>query len=156
MDPHTPHKLFATKYCFLIPGDDTSFFFFLSFFFGFLLFYVVISFYKFILLLLLLLLFFFFFFSWKLFFIFSCSRMFRNVPCSGFYRRPRHPHASGNFCIRIFSLAGYGFRPHISGEYGIRNRNFFNPPSNALQSGYLTIIPRGRVGYEMRDSQRGA
>ena len=24
------------------------------------------------------------------------------------------------------------------------------------QSGYLTIIPRGRVGYEMLDSQRGA
>ena len=40
------HKLFATKYCFLIPGDDTSFFFFISFSFGFLLFYVIINFYK--------------------------------------------------------------------------------------------------------------
>ena len=25
-----------------------------------------------------------------------------------------------------------------------------------LQKGYLTIIPRGHVGYEMIDSQRGA
>ena len=87
MDPHSPHKLFATKYCFLIPGDDTSFFFFISFFFGFLLFYVIISFYKFILLLLLL--FFFFHENYFLFFhVQECSRMFRNVPCSRFYRRP--------------------------------------------------------------------
>ena len=106
VDPHLPHKLLETKYCFLIPGDDTSFFFFISFFFGFMLFYVIISFYKnyyyyyyyyycyyylFIYL-------FYFIFWWKLFFIFSCagmlrdfpecSGMFRNVPCSGFYRRP--------------------------------------------------------------------
>ena len=27
MDPHSPNKLIATKYCFLILGDDTSFFF---------------------------------------------------------------------------------------------------------------------------------
>ena len=46
MDPHSPNKLFATKYCFLILGDDTSFFFFISFSFGFLLFYVIINFYK--------------------------------------------------------------------------------------------------------------
>ena len=30
MDPHSPNKLFVTKYCFLILGDDTSFFFFIS------------------------------------------------------------------------------------------------------------------------------
>ena len=35
MDPHSPNKLFATKYCFLILGDDTSFFFFISLFFVF-------------------------------------------------------------------------------------------------------------------------
>ena len=81
MDPHSPHKLFATKYCFLIPGDDTSFFFFISFFFGFLLFYVIISFYKFILLLLL-----FIFFFMKIIFYFF---MFKNVPgCSGMFRVP--------------------------------------------------------------------
>ena len=33
MDPHSPNKLIATKYCFLILGDDTSFFFFISLFF---------------------------------------------------------------------------------------------------------------------------
>ena len=32
MDPHSHKKFIATKYCFLILGDDTSFFFFLSFF----------------------------------------------------------------------------------------------------------------------------
>ena len=53
MDPHSPNKLSATKYCFLILGDDTSFFFLIiSVFFVFLLFYailcyfVIISFYK--------------------------------------------------------------------------------------------------------------
>ena len=36
MGHHSPKKIIATKYCFLILGDDTSFFFFLSFFlFGF-------------------------------------------------------------------------------------------------------------------------
>ena len=136
MDPHSPHKLFATKYCFSYPEMiRVSFSLFLSFsvfcYFTLLLVFINLFYYYYF--------FIFFFFSWKLFFIFSYSRMFRNVPCSGFYRRPRHPHASENFCIRIFSLAGYGFRPHISGEYGIRNRNFFNPPSNALQSGYFLI-----------------
>ena len=97
MDPHTPHKLFATKYCFLIPGDDTSFFFFLSFFFGFLLFYVVISFYKFILLLLLLLLFFFFFFFMKIIFYFF---MFKNVPECSVFRVLSTPAPST--CIRKF------------------------------------------------------
>ena len=32
MDPHSPKKFIATKYCFPILGDDTSFFFFLCFF----------------------------------------------------------------------------------------------------------------------------
>ena len=32
MDPHSPKKFIATKYCFLILGDNTSFFFFISFF----------------------------------------------------------------------------------------------------------------------------
>ena len=95
MDPHSPNKLFATKYCFLILLNDTSFFVFIYFFF-FLLFALLLIFTKIILLLLL-------FFFLKFFFLFfhvpgcsgifrnvlACSRMFRNVPCSGFYRRPR-------------------------------------------------------------------
>ena len=45
--PWTPsNNLFATKYCFLMPADDTSFSFFFSFSFRFLLFYVIINFYK--------------------------------------------------------------------------------------------------------------
>ena len=85
MDPHSPNKLFATKYCFLILRDDTSFFFLIiSVFFVFLLFYailcyfVIISFYKnyFIIIIL------FYFFSWKLF-------LFFHVPgCSGMFRVP--------------------------------------------------------------------
>ena len=85
MDPHSPNKLFATKYCFVILGDDTSFFFLIiSVFVVFLLFYailcyfVIINFYKnyFIIIIL----FNQFFFSWKLFLIFhapGCSGMFR-------------------------------------------------------------------------------
>ena len=77
MDPHSPHKLFATKYCFLILGDDTSFFFFISFFFGFLLVFIKI--------ILLFFIYFYYFFSKKIIFIFSCSGMFRHVPeCSVF------------------------------------------------------------------------
>ena len=75
MDPHSPNKLFATKYCFLILGDDTSFFFFISLFFVFLfwLFHFVINFYKnyFIIIIL--------FFHENYFYFF----LFRNVPCSG-------------------------------------------------------------------------
>ena len=43
--------------------------------------------------------------------------------------------------IRIFLnpqlfLSGYGFRPHVSGESGIRIRNFFNPLSRVEIFGY--------------------
>ena len=45
MDPHSPNNQFmlATKYCFLILGNDTSFFFFFSVFFIFMLSYFVIT-----------------------------------------------------------------------------------------------------------------
>ena len=69
MDPHSPNKFFATKYCFLILVDDTSFFFF----------FVIINFYKhhFIILI-------FFFFHEKNFFF-----MFRDVPgFSGMFLSP--------------------------------------------------------------------
>ena len=72
MDPHSPKKFIATKYCFPLLGDDTSFFFFLSFFLSFffvfklcyVIYFVIINFSKncfyllFLFLLLLLLLFF--------------------------------------------------------------------------------------------------
>ena len=60
-------------------------FHYISFFF-FLLFYVVINFYKNYFFIIIILLYIFFFM--KIIFIFSCSGMFRNVPCSRFYRRP--------------------------------------------------------------------
>ena len=89
MDPHSPNKLFATKYCFLILVDDTSFFFFISLFLFFWCYFTLLLIFTKIILLLLL-----FFFSWKLFLFFHVpgySGMFRDVPCSGFYRRPLQP-----------------------------------------------------------------
>ena len=81
----------------LILGDEFLFlnhFFIFRFFVIILCYFVTIHFYKnlcyhyhFIKL--------FVFFSWKLLYFFmfrdvpACSSMFRNVPCSGFYRRPR-------------------------------------------------------------------
>ena len=93
MDPHSPNKLFATKYCFLILVDDTSFFFFISLFLFFLvLFYVIINFYKnhFI--------FFFFHDNFFLFFyVPGCSWSFRNVPAySGMFRVPGFIDALNN------------------------------------------------------------
>ena len=100
MDPHSPNKLFATKYCFLMRSCleiiRVSFSLFLYFSFLFLLFYVIINFYKnyFIIIMLL-----YIFFFMTIIFIFSCSGMFRdvpecsgmflNVPCSWFYRRSK-------------------------------------------------------------------
>ena len=51
MDPHdhSPNKLFATKYCFLIVGDEFLFrnhFLYLSIFFVILCYFVIINFYK--------------------------------------------------------------------------------------------------------------
>ena len=103
-DPHSPNKLFATKYCFLIPGDDTSFFFFISFSFGFLLFYVIINFYK---------KFFYYYyyfiylFSWKLFLFFhvpGCSGMFRHVPECSVFQVLSTPELQSVFVILFFVL----------------------------------------------------
>ena len=87
INPYSPNKLIATKYCFLILGDDTSFFFLIFFCY----FTLLLIFTKIILFLI--------FFSMKIIFIFSCSGMFRNVPgcismfrnvpaCSGMFRVP--------------------------------------------------------------------
>ena len=89
MDPHSPNKLFATKYCFLILGDDTNFYFliislvfrgFFVFCFLFLLFYVILLlFYKNYSIIIIL--FNYFFFHENYFYFF----MFRDVPgCSVF------------------------------------------------------------------------
>ena len=91
MDPHSPNKLFATKYCFLILGDDTSFFFFLSLFFVFFFCYFTLSltFKKILLLLLLLLLFHENYFFSGMFRDFpEFSGIFRNVPRSGVLSTP--------------------------------------------------------------------
>ena len=79
----------ATKFCFLILREDTSFFFLLiSLLFFFLLFYVIINFYKnyFIIIIIFFHENYFYFFMFR--YVPKCSGMFRNVPCSGFYRRP--------------------------------------------------------------------
>ena len=92
MDPHSPNKLFATKYCFLMRScleiTRVSFSLFLYFSFLFLLFYVIINFYKnyFIIVMLLYI---FFHDNYFYFFMFRdvprCSGMFRHVPeCSVF------------------------------------------------------------------------
>ena len=97
MDPHSPNKSIATKYCFLILGDDTSFFFLIIslFFFSFL----FLSFYVILLLLvftkiILLLLFYFIFFFMKIIFIFSCSGIFRDVPVCSVFRVLSTPFAA--------------------------------------------------------------
>ena len=86
MDPQSPNKLIATKYCFLILGDDTSFFFFISLFFvvvvilcHYLFLQKLFYYYYFIL-------FINFFLEVILFFhVPGCAGMFRNVPeCSMF------------------------------------------------------------------------
>ena len=86
---HSPNKLFATKYCFLILGIvrvSCSLFLYFSTFLW--LFYVIINFFRnhFII----------FFFFMKIIFIFSCSGMFR-VP--GFIDGPR-----GKGFNKIFSV----------------------------------------------------
>ena len=118
MDPHSPKKLFATKYWFLILWDDTSFFFFISRFFFVcfcfsLLFYFIINVYKnyFIN--------FFFHENYFNFFIFrdvpGCSGMLvRNVPCSGFYRRPTQRY----FQLVVASLLPSEYIEDISWQRG--------------------------------------
>ena len=87
MDPHSPNKLFATKNCFLILGDDSSFFFLIiSLLFVF--FSVILLLLSFIKNLLLLSFYLINFFSWKSLLFFHVpgySGMFRRVPeCSVF------------------------------------------------------------------------
>ena len=130
MDPHSPSKLFATKYCFLILGDE---FLFLNhfFIFRFLCYFVILLLLIFTKTMLLqepswLLLSFYLinFFFMKItlnFHVPGCSRMFRhvpecsgmfwNVPCSGFYRRPLYSRVRSislcNLKEVVFTLCKY-------------------------------------------------
>ena len=94
MDPRSPNKLIATKYCFLILGDDTSFFFFISIFFVVFLLLLLFCYYLFlqkIYYYYYFILFIYLFLKIILFFHVpgSCSGMFRNVPaCSGMFHVP--------------------------------------------------------------------
>ena len=101
MDPHSPNKLFATKYCFLILGDE---FLFLNHFFIFRLFFFFCYFMSFCYYLFLQKLCYYYhvlinFFSWKLLLFFhvpACSGMF-HVP--GFIDAPTVTTLNGtNLC----------------------------------------------------------
>ena len=96
MDRHSPNKLFATKYCFIILGNDSSFFSLIIslFFVFFLLFYVILLLLIFTKTLLLLSLYLIFFH--EITFIFSCSGMFRHVPECSVFRVLSTPHSSFN------------------------------------------------------------
>ena len=96
MEPHSPNKLIATKYCFLILGDEFLFLnHFFVFRFFFLLFDVILLLLIFTKTMLLLSFYLIFFFHENYFYFFmfrevlACSGLFRNVPCSWFYRRPQ-------------------------------------------------------------------
>ena len=111
MDPHSPQKFIATKYCFPILGDDTSFFFFLSFFLCFFIFrfydmlcyiiyFVIINFCKncFLSIVIVIFIYYYYFYlinEWffhkkifQFFHVSGCSGMFRNAP--GFIDAPDH------------------------------------------------------------------
>ena len=98
MDPHSPNKLFVTKYGFLMRFSFSisffpfSFLFFsFFFFFFFLLFYVVINFYKNH--------YYFSFFFHENFIIFSCSGIFGSVPACSVFRVLSTPVESWRFII---------------------------------------------------------
>ena len=84
MDPHSPNKLIATEYCFLILGDDYQllFHYFIIFrFFVILCYFVIINFYK-NFIIIIIILFYYYFFNEKLF-------LFYHVPgSSGMFRFP--------------------------------------------------------------------
>ena len=85
MDPHSPNKLFVTKYCFLIRFSfSTSFFPFSSLFFSFFFFFCYFT---------LLLIF------TKIIIIFSCSGIFGSVPACSVFRVLSTPVESWHFII---------------------------------------------------------
>ena len=92
-----------------IPVSFSWLFHYFSFFFCYFTFLLICT------KIILLLLFYYFFYSWKLFLFFpvpGCSRMFRDVPCSWFYRRPRK---YGNGCSLFIFIRST--LPVISGDF---------------------------------------
>ena len=92
-----------------IPVSFSWLFHYFSFFFCYFTFLLICT------KIILLLLFYYFFYSWKLFLFFhvpGCSRMFRDVPCSWFYRRPRK---YGNGCSLFIFI--WSTLPVISGRF---------------------------------------
>ena len=167
MDPHSPKKLFATKYCFLILGDEFLFLnhFFISRFLFFL-FYVILLFLIFTKTVLLLSFFLIFFFM-KITFIFSCSGMSRHVPeCSGIFHVPDFIDALLIYLKAIYEQKWKKLifqllpRNEDVGRFFCLARLKLATEETKYKiwfiSEYLTTILRGRVGYEMIDSQRGA
>ena len=138
MNPHSPNKLIATEYCFLILRGDYQlfflYFFIFRFFFVILRYFVIINFYKnyFIII-----------FLWELFLFHhvpGCSGIFRNVPFSGVYRRPlqnrkwksaRLPRASVCKTNAPFKIADRSMAGHFE----------FSKKPNLLQF----VISRGKV-----------
>ena len=118
MDPHSPNKLFATKYCFLILGDEFLFLnhFFISLF-CFLLFYVILLLIIFTKTMLLLSFYLINFFSWKLLLFFhvpGCSGIFRHVPeCYGMFHVPDFIDAP---VFRYFIFLDTSFRSQLPYE----------------------------------------
>ena len=115
MDPHSPNKLFATKYCFLILGDEFLFLnHFLIFrgFFNIFLFYFILLlliFTKTILLLSFYLINIFFHENYFNFFMFrdvpACSGMFRNVPECSMFRILSTPVVRASMGFTMLHLA---------------------------------------------------
>ena len=99
MDPPSPNKLIATKYCFLILRGDTSFFlsFFLFHFFFIVVIVVIINFLKnYFIIIIIIIIIILFIFLMKIIFIFSCSGMFWYIPeCFGMFRVPGFIDAPG-------------------------------------------------------------
>ena len=133
MDPHSPNKLFATKYCFLILGDEflfrNHFFIFRFFVVVILCFSVIINFYKNYVIIIILFNWFFFHENYFYFFMFRdvplCSGMFRNVPCCWFYRRPFSSRLKLSWIVSTFrswfsdfnemqSKVTWDFTPHTN------------------------------------------
>ena len=130
MDPHSPNKLFVTKYCFLIQFSfSISFFPFSFLFFLFCYFTLLLIFTKIILLLLLL--FFFFFMKTLLFFhVPGCSGIFGSVPACSVFRVLSTPVESWRFIICrevmlyltiFFLLAKKGTWRHQSRDQSVIN-----------------------------------
>ena len=122
------------------------FFLIISLFFGFffLLFYVIINFQKnyFIIIII-------FFFFHENYFIFSCSGMFRNVPCSWFYRRP----ISATILARGKSAGRNMIGLNQQRKSQASSRSFGGMRAGSFSQQRLVIEPMCNVGSRVSDVQ---